>query len=59
MTITIITAGLLGLLLLFLAGFVIAGRVQFKIDLIDAVDHFMPIGARWPQSPLNRAPSLG
>ena len=38
MNITMITAGLLGLLLLFLAGYVIAGRVQFKIDLGDG-DH--------------------
>ncbi len=35
MTITMITAGLLGLLLLFLGGYVIAGRVAFKINLGD------------------------
>jgi uncharacterized membrane protein YecN with MAPEG domain len=35
MTVTMITAGILALLLLFLAGYVIAGRVKFKIDLGD------------------------
>ena len=35
MVVTIVTAGLLGLLLLFLGGYVIAGRVAFKIDLGD------------------------
>ena len=35
MTVSMITAGLLGLLLLFLGGYVIAGRVKFKIDLGD------------------------
>jgi len=35
MTVTLITAGLLALLLLFLGGYVIAGRVKFKIDLGD------------------------
>lgn len=35
MTITMITAGLLGLLLLFLGGYVIAGRVSFKVNLGD------------------------
>ncbi len=35
MTITMITAGVLGLLLLFLGGYVIAGRVAFKINLGD------------------------
>lgn len=35
MTATLITSGLLGLLLLFLAGYVIAGRVRFKISLGD------------------------
>jgi len=35
MTVTLITAGLLAALLLFLGGFVIAGRVKFKIDLGD------------------------
>ncbi len=35
MTVTMITAGLLALLLLFLGGYVIAGRVKFKIDLGD------------------------
>ena len=35
MTVTMITAGLLGLLLLFLGGYVIAGRVSFKIGLGD------------------------
>lgn len=35
MTITMITAGLLGLLLLFLGGHVIAGRVSFKVNLGD------------------------
>ncbi|MSQ53291.1 MAG: hypothetical protein EXR28_15570 [Betaproteobacteria bacterium] len=35
MTSTLITAGLLALLLLFLSGYVIAGRVGFKIDLGD------------------------
>jgi len=32
MNVSMITAGLLGLLLLFLGGYVIAGRVKFKID---------------------------
>ena len=35
MTATLITAGLLALLLLFLSALVIAGRVKFKIDLGD------------------------
>lgn len=35
MTATLITAGLLGLLLLFLSGYVIAGRLKFKIGLGD------------------------
>jgi uncharacterized membrane protein YecN with MAPEG domain len=35
MTATLITTGLLALLLLFLSGYVIAGRVKFKIDLGD------------------------
>jgi len=35
MAITMITAGLLGLLLLFLGGYVIAGRVKFKVNLGD------------------------
>lgn len=32
MTVSLITAGLLGLLLLFLSGYVIAGRVKFKVN---------------------------
>jgi uncharacterized protein len=35
MTVSLITAGLLGFLLLVLSGYVIAGRVKFKIDLGD------------------------
>jgi uncharacterized membrane protein YecN with MAPEG domain len=35
MTITMITAGLLGLLLLFLSAYVVAGRVKFKVNLGD------------------------
>ena len=35
MTVTMITTGILALLLLFLASYVIAGRVKFKIDLGD------------------------
>ncbi len=35
MNATLITAGLLALLLLFLSGYVIAGRVKFKINLGD------------------------
>jgi uncharacterized protein len=35
MTVTMVTAGILALLLLFLAGYVIAGRVRFRIDLGD------------------------
>lgn len=35
MTATLITAGLLGLLLLTLSGYVIAGRVRFRIGLGD------------------------
>ena len=35
MNASMITAGLLGLLLLFLSGYVIAGRVKFKIDIGD------------------------
>ena len=41
MTVTMITAGLLGLLLLFLAGYVIAGRVSFKIGLGDGGNEAM------------------
>lgn len=41
MTITMITAGLLGLLLLFLGGLVVAGRVKFKIDLGDGGNETM------------------
>lgn len=41
MTTTMITAGLLGLLLLFLGGYVIAGRVQFKIGLGDGGNEAM------------------
>ena len=41
MTITMITAGVLALLLLFLAGYVIAGRVKFKIDLGDGGNEVM------------------
>ena len=32
MTVTMVTTGVLALVLLFLAGYVIAGRVKFKID---------------------------
>ena len=35
MTVTMIASGLLALLLLFLGGYVIAGRVGFKVDLGD------------------------
>lgn len=35
MTVTMVTAGILALLLVFLAGYVIAGRVKFKIDIGD------------------------
>jgi hypothetical protein len=35
MTVSMITAGLLGILLLLLSGYVIAGRVRFKIDIGD------------------------
>lgn len=35
MTISMITAGLLGILLIALSAYVIAGRVKFKIDLGD------------------------
>jgi len=35
MNASMITAGLLGLLLLFLSGYVVAGRVKFKIDIGD------------------------
>lgn len=35
MTVSEITAGLLELLLLFLSGYVIAGRVKFRIDIGD------------------------
>jgi hypothetical protein len=35
MTVSMITAGLLGILLLFLSGYVIAGRVRLKIDIGD------------------------
>ena len=38
MRVTMITAGLLGLLLILLSGYVIAGRVKFKIPLGDG-DH--------------------
>ena len=41
MTTTMITAGLLGLLLLFLGGYVIAGRVEFKIGLGDGGNESM------------------
>ncbi len=35
MNVTIVTAGLLALLLLFLSAYVIAGRVKFKVDAGD------------------------
>ena len=35
MTATLLTAGVLALLLLFLSGYVIAGRVKFKVDIGD------------------------
>jgi uncharacterized membrane protein YecN with MAPEG domain len=35
MTVSMVTAGLLGILLLVLSGYVIAGRVKFKIDIGD------------------------
>jgi len=35
MNASMITAGVLGLLLLFLSGYVVAGRVKFKIDIGD------------------------
>lgn len=35
MTVSMITASLLGILLLFLSGYVVAGRVKFKIDMGD------------------------
>jgi uncharacterized membrane protein YecN with MAPEG domain len=35
MAATLITSGILGLLLLLLSGYVIAGRVKFKIDIGD------------------------
>ncbi|MEK7215722.1 MAG: MAPEG family protein [Chloroflexota bacterium] len=41
MTITMITTGLLALLLLFLSGYVIAGRVKFKIDIGDGGNETM------------------
>lgn len=41
MTITMITAGLLGLLLLFLGANVVAGRVKFKIGLGDGGNETM------------------
>ncbi len=41
MTITPITAGLLALVMLFLSGIVIAGRVKFKVDLGDGGNETM------------------
>jgi uncharacterized membrane protein YecN with MAPEG domain len=41
MTATLITAGLLALLLLFLSGYVIAGRVKFKVDFGDGGNEIM------------------
>jgi uncharacterized membrane protein YecN with MAPEG domain len=41
MTETLITAGILGLLLLFLSAYVIAGRVKFKIDTGDGGNEAM------------------
>ena len=41
MTATLITAGILGLLLLFLSAYVIAGRVKFKIDTGDGGNETM------------------
>lgn len=35
MTVSMITASLLGIMLLFLGGYVVAGRVKFKIDIGD------------------------
>lgn len=35
MTVSMITASLLGIMLLFLGGYVVAGRVKFKIDMGD------------------------
>ena len=41
MAATLITTGILGLLLLFLSAYVIAGRVKFKIDLGDGGNETM------------------
>ena len=41
MTATLITTGILGLLLLFLSGYVIAGRVKFKVDVGDGGNETM------------------
>ena len=41
MTATLITTGILGLLLLFLSGYVIAGRVKFKVDVGDGGNEAM------------------
>ena len=41
MTVTMVTTGVLALVLLFLAGYVIAGRVKFKIDLGDGGNEAM------------------
>ncbi len=41
MTASLITAGLLGLILLFLSGYIIAGRVKFKINSGDGGDESM------------------
>jgi len=41
MAATLITTGILGLLLLFLGGYVVAGRVKFKIDLGDGGNETM------------------
>jgi uncharacterized membrane protein YecN with MAPEG domain len=41
MAATLITSGMLGLLLLFLGGYVVAGRVKFKIDIGDGGNDIM------------------
>ena len=41
MTTSLITVGLLGLILLFLSGYIIAGRIKFKINGGDGGDEIM------------------
>ena len=59
MTTTMITAGLLGQLLLFLGGYVVAGRVEFKIGLGDGGNESMQSLARNAGAPFRDNHTFG